>query len=379
MKRSVLGLLLVGVLAGCSGGGNASGGTPSGGTPSTGSSSASGGSTPSASSSAGSSPSASATSAPPSPAEGEFVNPVLASDFPDPFILHEGDTYYAYATGFRISQSPDLVEWGPTASVVLQTGWATRDFWAPEVAKTSAGFVMYYTGRSLLQRPSGDTAQCVGRAVSATPDGKFVDESQEPLVCQPDLGGTIDATAFVDEDGKRYLVYKNDGNCCAIKTRFWIAPLSDDGLTVTAEGKDMGVSNDERWEGAVIEAPTLVFMDGTYYLFYSANDYGSANYAVGYATSEALLGPYVDAEENPILHSNFEDLMADPEATVAGPGHQSVVADDDGDLWMTYHAWDRAHIGYQMGGRRTMWIDELVFEDGKPVIKGPDAAPQPVP
>jgi hypothetical protein len=46
---------------------------------------------------------------------------------------------------------------------------------------------------------------------------------------------------------------------------------------------------------------------------------------------------------------------------------------------MAYHAWDIALVGDQLGGRRSLWLDELVFEDGKPVVKGPDPGPQPVP
>ncbi|MEZ5269512.1 MAG: hypothetical protein R2789_13435 [Microthrixaceae bacterium] len=36
------------------------------------------------------------------------------------------------------------------------------------------------------------------------------------FVCQRDLGRTIDASPFVDEDGTKWLLYKNDGNCCDI-------------------------------------------------------------------------------------------------------------------------------------------------------------------
>jgi beta-xylosidase len=110
--------------------------------------------------------------------------------------------------------------------------------------------------------------------------------------------------------------------------------------------------------------------DGTYYLFFSGNDFASAAYAVGYATSDTVLGPYTDAPENPILKA------ARP---AGGPGHQSVLEDADGDLWMTYHAWTFPNVGYQNGGRRSMWIDELTFEDGRAVVDGPEVGPQPAP
>ena len=324
----------------------------------------------------------------PSAGEGEFLNPVIPVDFPDPHvILADDEMYYAYATtgggaNIRVARSADLVEWAMLGEALPElASWSGltplfgpaphRATWAPEVAQTSAGYVMYYTTPAVdIPRPDGRPSQCIGTAVSETPDGPFVDSSDGPIVCQAELGGSIDATFFRDDDGTQYLAWKNDGNCCAQPTRFYIQRLSEDGLEVRGEPTDMGVSNDVVWERFVIEAPTLIAREGTYYLFYSGNDFSSAAYAVGYATSDDVLGPYVDADENPILTS-------DPPA--AGPGHQSVVEDRDGDLWMTYHAWDFSAIGYGPGGRRAMWIDPLEFVDGRPVVEGPTLGPQPIP
>lgn len=324
----------------------------------------------------------------PSAGEGEFLNPVIPVDFPDPHvILADDDMYYAYATtgggqNIRVARSDDLVEWAILGEALPELpAWSGltplfgptphRATWAPAVAQTSAGYVMYYTAPALeIPRPDGRPSQCIGTAVSQAPEGPFVDSSEEPIVCQDELGGSIDATFFRDEDERQYLIWKNDGNCCAQPTRFYIQRLSDDGLSLRGEPTDMGVSNDVAWERFVIEAPTLIEHEGTYYLFYSGNDFSSASYAVGYATAQEVTGPYEDAEENPILTS---------EPPAAGPGHQSVVEDRDGDLWMTYHAWDFSAIGYGPGGRRAMWIDELFFEDGRAVVDGPDVGPQPVP
>ncbi|HVM24838.1 MAG TPA: glycoside hydrolase family 43 protein [Candidatus Limnocylindrales bacterium] len=315
----------------------------------------------------------------PTPGEGEFVNPVLDTDFPDPHVIQVGDTWYAYATGYRYTTSTDLVSWERPRYLELRSRWATRDFWAPEVAETSAGYVLYYTGRSQLPTPGQDTAQCVGRAVAESPEGPFVDDLAEPLICQAEDGGTIDASPFVDEDGTRYLLYKNDGNCCRRPVKLWIQELSDDGLSLVGEPIDLGVAADNLWEGSVIEAPTLWLDDGTYYLFYSANAYYSATYAVGYATSDAVTGPFVEAEENPILSADFRELNADPSLVAAGPGHQTIIEDGEGELWIVYHAWDRTAIGYDLGGDRTMWMDRLSFEDGRVVVQGPTSDPQPAP
>jgi len=306
------------------------------------------------------------------PGEGEFVNPVIDADMPDPFVLDTGDEYFLYSTtnitdNYPYATSVDLVTWEQQGDAMPRLpGWANGNTWAPEVTRTSAGYVMYFTARApALARPDGAGAQCVGVAVSPEPGGPFVSGSEEPLVCQLELGGTIDASIVRDVDDSLWLIYKNDGNCCAMPTRFFMRQMSEDGLTFVGEEIEVqGIVNDQPWEGGVVEAPTIFHQDGTYYLFFSANDYGGPDYAVGYATSSSLTGPYVDAEENPILAT---------EGTAIGPGHQTIIEDREGDLWLVYHAWEFTLR------ERHVWIDELTFEDGRPVVAGPDAAPQPAP
>ena len=50
------------------------------------------------------------------------------------------------------------------------------------------------------------------------------------------------------------------------------------------------IKNDQAWEGTVVEAPYLWRHDGRYYLFYSGNGFGSAQYAIGYATADRVAG-----------------------------------------------------------------------------------------
>lgn len=314
---------------------------------------------------------------------GTFVNPVIDQDFPDPFVLRVDDRYYAYATtdvaqNLQAATSDDLVHWEMLDDPLPKlAAWSSGDTWAPEVSRTSAGFVLYYTAHAPdLKRPDGAGSQCISLAVSDTPDGPFIDSSAGPLVCQADLGGSIDATPFVDADGVRYLIWKNDGNCCALPTRFFIQRLSADGLRLSGKPADLGVVNDEPWEGALIEAPTLVLHDGTYYLFFSANGYDTEFYAVGYATATKVTGPYTDASENPILASAWDRPVT---SRARGPGHQSVVATADGQLWMAYHAWDEDAVGYGNYGRRAVWIDKLTLSDGKASVAGPTGDAQPVP
>jgi hypothetical protein len=61
-----------------------------------------------------------------------------------------------------------------------------------------------------------------------------------------------------------------------------------------------------------------------------------------------------------------------------GPGGQAFFKDDDGNLWMAYHAWTGTNIG-DSAGERSLHIDLVTFEGDKPVTEGPTYSPQPIP
>ncbi|MEO8288423.1 MAG: glycoside hydrolase family 43 protein [Chloroflexota bacterium] len=308
------------------------------------------------------------------PAGTTFTNPVLRRDFPDPFVLDDNGTYYAYATNtsgmnIQAARSTTLVDWEllTDAMPALPT-WAKLGgslVWAPEVIKIGDKYVMYYTARD-----KASNKQCVGAATADKPDAKFKDNNTAPLVCQADLGGTIDPDPFRDGD-KLYLYYKNDGNCCGMPTRIWVQELGPDGLSLTGEPAPL-IENNVGWEGRVIEAPTMWKHDNQYYLFFSANNYAGFEYAVGYASCEAPTGPCVQAPENPILASRMQQ-----KPLVIGPGHQSLLQVGD-QTWIVYHVWDVLTSGLR-GSNRFMYIDKLDWQAGKPVIKGPTTDPQPMP
>jgi len=303
----------------------------------------------------------------------QFKNPVLRADFPDPHLLRVGDTYYAYATNgsgknVQLAVSSDLVTWAQRTDAMPALGkWVRLSaplVWAPEVIQIGEQFALYYTARD-----KESDKQCVGVAVAAKPEGKFKDPNERPLVCQVEQGGTIDASPFRDADGTLYLYYKNDGNCCSLPTYLYVQPLAPDGLSLTGEPTQL-VRNDKAWEGRVVEAPTMWLHDGGYYLFYSGNDYGGPPYAVGYATCASALGPCEDAPENPILATD-----TDGQPLVIGPGHQTIIEDDEGETWLVYHVWEVTSAGLR-GNRRFMWLDRLAWNDGVPTVEGPTRAPQ---
>jgi beta-xylosidase len=260
---------------------------------------------------------------------------LIDQDFPDPDILEAEGEYVAFATNspginVQFATSPDLVEWDVSLEDALPTlpGWATTGrTWAPDVsAQPDGGYVMYFTAAH-----AASDKQCIGAAVADDVTGPFVPIEGEPLVCTLDQGGAIDAASFTDVDGSRYLLWKNDGNCCAMDTWIQLTPLTADGLAAAGPATQL-FKQTEAWEGNLVEAPVMVERDGRYFVFYSANDYGGDQYAVGVASAPALTGPY-EKQDEPFLSS------AQTDDRYLGPGGQDIVSTADGDV-MTFHGWN---------------------------------------
>ncbi len=307
-----------------------------------------------------------------------YLNPVLPQDFADPFVLRQGSTYYAFATNagannIQAASSPDLAHWTvlPDALPNLPA-WAVENAgltWAPAILQRAPStFVMYYTARD---RASG--FQCISYATAASPAGPYLDSSTSAFVCQvsgaQDLCGSIDPSPFADVDGTPYLLWKSDENAaaCANAPRLWSAPLGDDGVTLIGPPTQLLIM-DEAWQEPIIEGPAMTVVDGTYYLLYSANQYESASYAMGYATCLSPSGPCQNVSLNaPAIASGGSAL---------GPGGGSFFEDALGGRWLAYHAWTDPKTTYAGGGARSLRIDRLSFAGGVLSLAGPTTTPQ---
>lgn len=304
--------------------------------------------------------------------------PVFQTDFPDAAILRDGATFFAYATNaqgdkanVQVARSSDLMRWELVRNgdrlhdaMPVMPPWANRGkTWAPEVIRTSAGYVLHFTAHD---RKSD--LQCLGAAFSTSPLGPFVSNATEPLVCQTELGGTIDSHPFRDDDGQLYLYYKSDANNPRFgkKTDIFVQKLSADGLAV--EGQPVALlRNDTAWEAHVIEAPTMIRRGDGYVLFFSANHFGWENhqrlspYAIGYARCSGPLGPCKDATENPIIHS-YNDRKA---GCLSGPGHQSVFS-VGGRQFLSFHAWAATKGCRRADSARYLYVAPLLWEGDTP-------------
>ncbi|MEC5183196.1 arabinan endo-1,5-alpha-L-arabinosidase [Cryobacterium sp. MP_3.1] len=288
----------------------------------------------------------------------------IDQDFPDPDVLLVGDTYYAYATNsltanVQFATSTDLRSWEVQDGDVLPDlpDWAdTGRTWAPEVTSGPDGtFLLYFTA---ADRASG--LQCIGVASAASATGPFVATSTLPLICPTGEGGAIDAGAFVDADGSRWLLWKNDGNCCSLDTWLQLSPLSPDGRTLTGEPTRL-IKQSEDWHGTAVEAPILIRHDDEYVLFYSANSYADDSYAMGFATAPTLQGPYTNGAEPLFSTESSGDRYL-------GPGGQDVVSPGPGQPGgdrIVVHSWDPAYV------YRGMSVLQLDWVDGRPTVVPP--------
>jgi beta-xylosidase len=296
------------------------------------------------------------------------MNPTGIKNIGDPFVLKVNDTYYLYATsffkGFYVWTSLDLKTFkGPfKAYEASSRSFGDSDFWAPEVVFHQGQYIMHYSARD----PKEGRLK-IGVAVSKDPLGPFIDVyDKQPMF---DLGyAVIDGHVFIDDDQKPYFYFVRD---CSehfyeghYESHMYVSLLSDDFLSLKGEIKKVlqpiqaweTNSGTQRWN----EGPFVLKHDNLYYLMYSANFYASKYYAIGYATATHPFGPFVKAEENPIL-SYVEN-------EISGPGHNSVTTNPQGQRVCVYHV----HTDYHHPSEnRQVFIDPLYFKDQKLMIKGP--------
>lgn len=299
---------------------------------------------------------------------GLYENPSIPGGCADPGVLRDGGQYVVACTSgnaakaFPLHTSTDLVHWKPAGDIfpaAQKPGWAMGDFWAPEVHRVGAHYVAYFTARHQDGRLS------IGAATAASVLGPFTDLGQ-PLVHDATMG-MIDATEF-DDGGTPYLVWKADGNAVGKATPIYGQALSADGTSLVGSRVTL-ITNDQGWEGGVVEGPWVVARGGSYYLFYSGNAYYNGSYAVSVARASSPLGPYQKAGA-PILTTN---------GAWVGPGHCSVVDTPAGDTYMVYHAWQPGHVNGP-GDQRLLLVDAVVWSGGWPgVPEAPSIGARPMP
>ena len=251
--------------------------------------------------------------------------------FADPTIFVENGKYYLTGTcgtntiGFKLLESTDLANRtackADSTHFILKKGdnsvgeWG---FWAPQIYRHGDKYLLFYTANEQV---------AVAKSDSIT--GHYTQSTIRPI---DGSEKNIDPFLFKDDDGSYYLYHvRFDNGNYLWSARYDIETDSIDhaslvrcfGLTDAWEKTDDG-----RWS-PVMEGPTVMKLDGTYYLFYSANHCLNQDYAVGYATAPSPQGPWTKYAGNPIIHKR---RVGEP-----GSGHGDIFKGLDGKPYYVYH------------------------------------------
>jgi hypothetical protein len=133
----------------------------------------------------------------------------------------------------------------------------------------------------------------------------------------------------------------------AMSTPIYSQRLSADGELIGHE--KVVLTNDQDWEGHLIEGPWVTFQQDRYWMFYAGNDFGTPSYSIGVAVADHPSGPYKKQAE-PLLKS-CRSWWA--------PGHASVAPGLDEQPQLFFHAFLPGSGGYNTF--RALLTTPLVF------------------
>ena len=271
------------------------------------------------------------------------------ADAADPFVAMEAGRPWLFTTNNAVGNVPVATGRADDRLVVADAlpvlpAWASEGrTWAPAVTRTDAGWVLAFTAHD---RASG--RQCIGVATSPTVGGPYTPEPV-PLVCHPEVGGSIDPSFVSDGTGRRWLLYKDDGNCCALPTTRRAVPLAPSAIALAGRPAAL-VTADLPWEDGLVEAPTMAEVGGRWLLLYSANRWDTEGYAVGAAWCDAPTGP-CEKQPEPVLSAG---------GGLAGPGGVEFASGTAvGGAVVTFHAWPAGAVGYDDGSTRRLHIGRV--------------------
>jgi arabinan endo-1,5-alpha-L-arabinosidase len=307
--------------------------------------------------------------APVGPANAATAQPVSAASMPDPGVILNAGTFYAFSTGSGLQESTASLAAGPWSTPVdvlqrtdaagnsLIPAWmnASQGIWAPDLIDTDRGWVVYF---SAVLNPAagtpvvGDTpdpgARCIGSAVSTRPTGPFVVDAQ-PVVCLPGYGasdpmandpgnrvrgaGVIDASpSYLTVSGERrlYLLYKTQEGPATIR----MARLSPaDGRSVFGDSHQLLVAPGTA-QSDTIEAPSLIQRGTWYVLFVAHGNFDTCDYETRWYASQHIWSWPTGSSGigNPLLNKGSSGLC--------GPGGADVTDSQvAGQNRLFFHGW----------------------------------------
>lgn len=281
-------------------------------------------------------------------------NPILPGYFADPTIKKFGDIYYIYATTDNemlasgvptVWYSKDFENWyNYTMEIPSLASVNLRNFWAPDIVQGNDGKYYLYFGNC--------QAGCnIYGYVSDTPIGPWskLNEDDTPIIPHnyPRKGfPSLDAQFFKDTDNKVYAYW---GTWVHYNGGFAVGTLDTKTMRTLKNPKNIPLEQTPE----PFEAAYMMKKGSKYILMYSGASCHDETYNVRYAYADSPYGPFTPGANNPILSTNAD-------ASVHGPGHHSVLQDND-DYYIVYH---KHNYPLTRGGlARQISMDKMVFEN----------------
>ena len=275
---------------------------------------------------------------------GQYLNPILAGDYPDPTILKDGDDYYMTHSSFEacpgllIWHSRDLVNWRPLVHALQKY---IGSVWAPELCKHHNRYYVYIPAKKTVASMYPNDIWVI-----------YADNIQGPWSEPVRLGNDrIDPGHAVGEDGKRYLFLSGGLR----------VPLSADGLKIVGPETHVyeGWKYPEDWvvEAYSQEGPKILRHGGWYHMVLAVG--GTAgpptSHMVICARSRSVDGPWEHHPRNPIIKTK------DARQRWWSKGHGTIVLGPNGKDWyMMYHGYE---AGFHTLGRQTLMVPLKYTDD----------------
>ncbi|WP_410673324.1 arabinan endo-1,5-alpha-L-arabinosidase [Amycolatopsis sp. cmx-4-68] len=218
----------------------------------------------------------------------------------------------------------------------------SRTLWAPDVSYRNGQYYLYYAASTF-----GSNHSAIFLATS--PSGNSGTWTHRGLVVESrttDDFNAIDPNLVVDDQGRWWLDFGS----------FWsgIKLIQLDPATGLRLGGGMTAIAGRG--GGAIEAPFVV-KRGQYYYQYVSFDLccrgAASTYRVMVGRSTSVTGPYADRNGVPMASGGGTEILAG-HGSVHGPGHQAVLADNDGDV-LVYHY-------YADNGTSLLGINRLAYD-----------------
>ncbi len=212
----------------------------------------------------------------------------------DPNIVFWDGKYYMTGTtaddGFLGFSSVDLVSWTNHGYIYRKNEsnyWAQRLFWAAEIVPHEGKFYLFFTA----DKEGG--IRGTGVAVSDSIMGPYVDLIADPLT--PKDFHCLDGHVFKHPNGSLYFYYVfewiNNGT-----GEMWVQEIASDFKSLLGSPKSLFKGGDAGWSNGVVDGPSMLFNNDTYYLFWSSfNKDTGGRYCTGYASASDPWGPFVQS------------------------------------------------------------------------------------